>query len=124
MIAGCPKMIYPDDDNGEVLRRMEGHGDDLTKARNIDFSVVFPSESTAEGFAEHFRAQGFTVSAYFVEEMKEFPWNVNVVKHMVPSHKEIGDFESLLQGVADAIGGHNDGWGCFSEPSGGVHKGD
>jgi hypothetical protein len=110
-------MIYPEDDNGDVLRRMEEQGDDLTKARNIDFSVVFPVESGAERFAEHFRAQGFTASVYFAEEMKEFPWNVNVVKHMTPSHREIGEFENSLQEVSDTLGGHNDGWGCFSEPS-------
>ena len=109
-------MIYPDDDNGDVLRRLEGQGDDLTKSRNIDFSVVFPIESAAERFAKHFRAQGVTASVYFAEEMKEFPWNVNVAKNMTPSHQEISDFETLLQGVAETLGGHNDGWGCFSEP--------
>jgi hypothetical protein len=110
-------LIHPDDENGDVLRRMEEQGDDLDKARNIDFSVVFSVESTAERFAEHFRAQGFAASVYFSEKMKEFPWNVNVVKHMVPSHRGIGEFEASLQAVADPLGGHNDGWGCFSEPS-------
>jgi hypothetical protein len=110
-------MIYPDDDSGDALRRLEEGGDDLTQARNIDFSVVFPVESAAERFAGHFRAQGFAVEVYFVEEMKEFPWNVNVVKHMKPSHREIGEFETSLQEIADTLGGHNDGWGCFSEPS-------
>jgi hypothetical protein len=110
-------MIYPDDDNGDALRRLESHGDNLTRARNIDFSVVFSVESAAERFAEHFRAQGYVASVYFAEEMKEFPWNVNVVKHMIPSYQEIGDFETTLQEVADTLGGHNDGWGCFSEPS-------
>jgi hypothetical protein len=114
---GCQqKMNYPDDDNGDVLRRMEEDGDDLTRARNIDFSVVFPVESAAEKFAEHFRAQGLAAEVYFAETMKEFPWNVNVVNHMTPSHQEIGDFETSLQEVADSLGGHNDGWGCFSEP--------
>jgi hypothetical protein len=49
-------MIYPDDDNGDVLRRLEKQGDDLTRPRNIDFSVVFPVESAAKQFAEYFRA--------------------------------------------------------------------
>jgi hypothetical protein len=110
-------LIYPDDDNGDVLRRLEEQGDDLTKARNIDFSVVFPLESAAQDFARDLRELGFEASVYFAEEMKEFPWNVNVVRHMMPSHQEIGDFEDLLQGVAEPLGGHNDGWGCFSEPS-------
>ena len=108
-------MIYPNDENGDVLRRLETQGDDLTRARDIDFSVVFPVESAAERFAEHFRAQGYAASVYFAEAMKEFPWNVNVVKHMIPSHQEIGSFEASLQEVANTLGGHNDGWGCFSE---------
>jgi hypothetical protein len=110
-------MIHPDDDNGDALRRLEEQGDDLTKARNVDFSVVFPIESVAQRFEEHFRAQGSTASVYFSEEMKEFPWNVNIVKSMAPSHRKIGEFETSLQEVADALGGHNDCWGCFSESS-------
>jgi hypothetical protein len=108
-------LNHPGDDNGDALLRLEEQGDDLTIARHIDFSVVFPVESAAEQFAEHFRAEGFVASVYFAEEMKEFPWNVNVVKHVKPSYREIGNFERALQGVADTLGGHNDGWGCFSE---------
>lgn len=110
-------MIYPDDDNGDALRRMEAEGDNLTRPRNVDFTVVFPEESAAEGFAEHFRGQGYEASVELAETVKEFPWDVVVVKHMIPSHQEIGDFETTLQEVADTLGGHNDGWGCFSEPS-------
>jgi hypothetical protein len=109
-------MIYSDDDNSYALRRLEEQGDDLTRARDIDFSVEFPVESAADRFAEHFRAQGFVASVYFEETVQEFPWNVNVVKHMTPSHQEIGNFETTLQEVAETLGGRNDGWGCFSEP--------
>ena len=33
-------MEFPDDENGDVLRRMAANGDDLTRPRNIDFTVV------------------------------------------------------------------------------------
>jgi Regulator of ribonuclease activity B len=110
-------MIYPDDDNGDVLRRLEAAGDNLTLPRNVDFTVVFPEESAAERFAEHFREQGYAASVEFAETVKELPWDVVVVTYMTPSHQEIGDFETTLQKVADTLGGRNDGWGCFSEPS-------
>jgi hypothetical protein len=110
-------MIFPDDDNGDVLRRLEAQGDNLARPRNIDFTVVFPEEGVAERFAEHFRKQGYVVSVEFAQTVKELPWDVVVVKHMRPSHHEIGDFESTLQEFAGALGGRNDGWGCFSEPS-------
>jgi hypothetical protein len=110
-------MIYPSDANGDVLRRMQAQGDDLTNPRNIDFTVVFAGVISAEQFAGHFRALGHKVSVEATETDQDFPWDVVVVKHMVPSHEEITNFENLLQSVADGWGGHNDGWGCFSEPS-------
>jgi hypothetical protein len=109
-------MIYPDDDNGNVLRRMAAQGKDLTKTRNIDFAVVFANPSSAQQFAQHFREQGYVVSVEDTETEEDFRWDVIVVKHMVPTYEGITDFENLLQSVADSWGGHNDGWGFFSEP--------
>jgi hypothetical protein len=110
-------MIYPNDDNGDVLRRLEAQGDDLTQPRNMDFTVVFTDEDSAQRFSKHFQALGYATSVDFTQTKKEFPWDVVVVKHMTPTHQEIGDFEGLLEGVAEALGGYNDGWGCFGEPS-------
>ena len=109
-------MIYPNDDNGDVLRRMEAQGDDLTKPRNIDFSVVFADGNSAEQFAQHFRALGHGVSVKLTKTDPDLPWDVVVVQHMAPSYEGISDFENLLQSVADGWGGHNDGWGCFTKP--------
>ncbi len=108
-------MIHPDDDTGDVLRRMEAKGDTLTRPRDIDFTVVFRKQVSAEQYAEHFREQGFKVSVDGSDTEEEFPWDVVVVKHMIPSHQEIEDFEASLQAAADPLGGHNDGWGCITQ---------
>ena len=113
-------MIYPNDANGDALRRMEAQGDDLNRPRNIDFTVAFADARSAEQFAEHFRALGHEVSVEANETNQDFPWDVVVVQHMVPSYDAITSFENLLQSAAEGWGGHNDGWGCFSE-SGPVH---
>jgi len=110
-------MPFPDDANGDVLRRMEAKGDDLTQPRNIDFTVVFVDESSAEKLADHFRKLGYEISAKNAGTDPTLPWDVIVVRHMVPSHEGIRNFEGLLQSVADRWGGQNDGWGCFSGPS-------
>lgn len=94
---------------------MEAEGDDLTKPRNVDFNVAFPDGNSAEGFAKHFRALGHEVSVEAAESNQDLPWDVVVVKRMVPSHEAITSFENLLQSAADRWGGHNDGWGCFSQ---------
>ena len=110
-------MNYPDDASGDALRRMEAKEDDLSRPRNIDFTVVFPDENAAKQFANHFRALGHTVSVEPAGTVPEFSRDVLVVKHMAPSYQEIAAFEASLQRVADTLGGHNDGWGCFSERS-------
>lgn len=110
-------MIYPNDANGEALRRMEAQGDDLTRPRDIDFTVAFADANSAEQFAEHFRGLGHKVSVEPTEADPDFPWDAVVVQHIVPSYDGITNFEKLLQSIADGWGGHNDGWGCFSEPT-------
>lgn len=110
-------MLYPNDVNGDVLRRMEAKGDDLTRPRDIDFIVVFADASSAEQFAEHFRALRHKVSVQHTATDQDLPWDVRVVQHMASSYDGISDFEDLLQSVAEGWGGRNDGWGCFSGPS-------
>ena len=73
--------------------------------------MVFPNESAAKKFVEHL---GYAAWAELTETVEDFPWDVVVIKHIVPSHDEIGVFEDSLQRVAVNFGGHNDGWGCLS----------
>ena len=108
-------MQYPNDPNGDALRRMEAEGDDLTRPRKIEFTVVFPNENAATQFVDHFRALGFAISAERTGTVQDCPWDVIVVRQMVPTHAEIGAFEDSLQRVADNLGGRNDGWGSFSD---------
>lgn len=113
--------IFPDDENGRVLRNIAARGDDLTKARNIDFTVVFAQATSAEQFAEHFRGLGHKVTVEETGTEEGHPWDVVVVKHMVPTYEGITDFENDLQFVADRWGGYNvysktTGWGFFNEP--------
>jgi hypothetical protein len=109
-------VVFPNDENGDVLRRMQAAGDDLSRPRKIEFTVVFSTGISAERFAEHFQCLGYRVSVDFAETVENYPWDVVVTKEMQPSHAEIGNFEILLQSVADPLDGRNDGWGCLSEP--------
>jgi Regulator of ribonuclease activity B len=107
-------MKYPDDANGDVLRRMEEQGEDLSCPRNVEFTVVFPNESAAKQFADHFSTLGYAASVELTDTVENSPWDVVVVKRMVLSHEEIGAFEKLLENAAVNLGGRNDGWGCLS----------
>lgn len=106
---------FPDDENGDVLRRMHESGDDLSKAREVDFTVVLPDKAAAQEFGDHFHELGYKVSAEESKTVPELPWDVVVVKFMVPTHAGITQFEQELQAVASQVGGRNDGWGCFEQ---------
>ena len=97
-------MIHPNDASGDALRRLESDGDDLSRARDIDFTVVFPNDFTAEEFAGHFRKTGYKATIRFSQVEKSHPWDVVVVKHMIPSHSGITDVERELQEFADTLG--------------------
>ena len=108
-------MAHPNDDNGDALRRLETDGDDLSRPRDIDFNVVFPDESSAEAFAGQIRERGYRATVSLENVVETHPWGALVVKNMVPTHSEITEFEEDLQDLADALGGHNDGWGCIAQ---------
>jgi len=106
---------FPDDENGDVLRRMQGNGDSLAKPRNIDFTVAFPDEPSAEQFGAKIRHLGYEPSVNLTNSNPELPWDVVVVKYMLPSHEGITQFELELENIASRFGGSNDGWGCFNQ---------
>jgi len=94
---------------------MAQSGDDLSKARDIEFTVVLPNRAAAQKFGDHFHQLGYAVSAQRTRTVPELPWDVVVVKHMVPTYEGITAFEAELETVASRLGGRSDGWGCFSE---------
>lgn len=106
---------FPDDENGDVLRRMRESGDNVSAARDIDFTVVFATRDQVQEFGDHFHDLGYRVSAKQSGCVADLPWDVVVVKNMVPTHAAITAFEAELQSVAAPLGGRNDGWGCFEQ---------
>ncbi|GAA3766558.1 ribonuclease E inhibitor RraB [Terriglobus aquaticus] len=108
---------FPDDENGDVLRRMQAGGDDLQTARAVNFSVVFPTRTAAERFADTFRHSSFTVEVEEWDSQTGHNWDVTITRFMAPSHDAITAFEQELDELAAPLGGRNDGWGCFRLPA-------
>jgi len=106
------QATFPDDENGDVLRQMAEQGDNLEIPREIDFSVIFPTEEAALKFAVVLLRNGQKVSFSEYEEHDELPWQVQAHAYMVPSHDNISGYEGLLGEEAAPFAGQNDGWGC------------
>ncbi|HEY5807790.1 MAG TPA: ribonuclease E inhibitor RraB [Povalibacter sp.] len=106
---------FPDDENGDVLWQMLGNADNLSKPREIDFSVIFPTEEAAIQFAVHLLHNDQKVSFSAYEEHDELPWQVQVHPFMEPTHENITGFENQLGEDAAEFGGRNDGWGSMAQ---------
>jgi hypothetical protein len=111
------EKVFPvsENENGDVLFRMANNGDDLFKARDVNFSVVFQEREAAQQFADHFRKLGFEVEIAEPQGLTRRKHDVTVTINMVPSYESITNFEQQLESVAAPLGGKNDGWGCFQQ---------
>lgn len=106
-------LTFPNDANGDVLRRMQSQGDDLSKPRNIDFEFIFQTEPNAKSFAkEAAKVPGTKVKSSRYEERRM--WETTVTKHMLPTYENITNMEESLTRTAKLHDGEPDGWGCFA----------
>ena len=105
------RAMIPDDENGEVLKRMLDDGDDLSLERPVEFFHVFPDEAAAIAFAAAAAERPF-VSVDEPEVDEDDVWEVCVVRIMAPSHSAITALERELGELAETHGGFADGWGC------------
>jgi hypothetical protein len=103
---------FPNDENGDVLRRMEATGDDMTRSRLIDFSHLLPTEEAAHAFAKAVQKPELAITVEAIDGSDR--WDVTVSKMMAPSHADITSLETQLGDHAQALGGQADGWGCPS----------
>jgi hypothetical protein len=102
-------LDFPDDENGDVLRRMHDSGDDLAQSRMMDFCFAFPGRRQALVFAEFVDDRELEVCISYYEEREM--WQAIVKRHMIPVHREIMALKLALSAHAKSVGGEPDGWG-------------
>jgi hypothetical protein len=109
---------FPDDENGDVLRRMAAQGIDLVSPRIVDFEHCFPGEASARSFLS--AIDGTVLEARLIrpDPENERGWEVQCRERMVPTHDAITQTEARLAHVAARFGGYADGWGSLSNPDG------
>ena len=117
-MRGLQMAMIPDDENGQVLKRMLEDGDDLSRERGIEFFHVFADEDRANAFAEAAEALPDVV-VDSPESDDEGVWQVCVVRVMVPAHAAITALERELGELAETHGGFSDGWGSPMADDGG-----
>jgi len=102
---------FPDDENGNVLRRLAARGIDLVSPRVMDFEHCFPDRASAVRFYE--AIQGTVLEARIIQPDTEegSGCEVQCRQRMIPTHSAITETEERLAAVARRFGGYPDGWG-------------
>jgi len=107
---------YPNDSDGDALRRVAADGNDMSAPMPIDFPVVVPDEAQAKAFAAVAAAHAYRVELCPPEEGLE--WDVVCSRDLVPDYAEIVRIQHELTAMALPFGGYGDGWGTFGNSDG------
>lgn len=102
---------FPDDADGDVLRRLVESGNDLSQYMVIDFHVLVPDADAAEVLAELVKQAGFKPEVWQDEDSGAI--TVQCSKLMLPEYEALIDAQVELGRLAQPLGGEPDGWGTF-----------
>ena len=107
---------YPNDSDGDALRRLVAIGSDMSKPVDIDFQIAAPDEATAKRVADEAAKLGYRISIR--ESMPCCAWTCECTRTMLAEYDAIIAVQAELDAIARPLGGYADGWGTF----GNAHK--
>ena len=100
---------FPNDADGDALRRVVGDGSDLSKPMTVDFAIAVPDEASGHAVAGVASAAGYETSLSFYGD--EGSWTCYCTKVMIASYDNLIREQVRLQQLAEPHGGYADGWG-------------
>ena len=104
-------LSYPDDVDGEVLRRIADAGSDMSKPMLIDFQISVSDEASANAIAQAAAKLGYQTKIYRHEV--DDPWTTECSKEMLATHDGVISAQAELDALSKPFGGFSDGWGTF-----------
>ena len=103
---------FPNDADGEVLRRLAADGSDLSKPMFINFQVAVPDEIPAKALAALAEKLGYRVQVYDSPECT-LPWTCECSTRMLATYESVLAIQQELAEISKPFGGLPDGWGTF-----------
>jgi regulator of RNase E activity RraB len=107
---------YPNDSDGDALRRVEAGRSDMSIPMDIDFHVAAPDEGTAKRVADESAKLGYHIKIWFNDldgKRTSNAWTCQCTKLMVPTYEAIIAVQAELDAIAQPLGAYADGWGTF-----------
>ena len=101
---------YPDDADGNALRRVAAGGSNMSKPMDIDFQIAAPDEATAKRVAAVAIELGYRIRVYGGAYA---PWKCQITKSMIPTYDSLITAQAELDAIARPLGAYVDGWGTY-----------
>lgn len=111
-------MTFPDDENGEVLRRMEASNFDFSQPHEVEFFAVFRTRESADLVAREYledHRAGDKLVNIETRPAEVGGMELELVKRMIITHKAITEFEQRLALRVSKHDGYLDGWGVLQD---------
>jgi hypothetical protein len=111
-------LHFPDDENGDVLRRMADSDFPFEQPHDVDFYAVFPSHDDANLVARQLiggHDAGERLAAVKTAPHHRAGTELKVVKTMLVTHENVTAFETRLADLCRTHGGKLDGWGVLQD---------
>jgi regulator of RNase E activity RraB len=101
---------YPDDADGNALRRVAASGSNMSKPMDIDFQLAGSDEATARRVADEAAKLGYRTRVYGSTSV---PWKCQCTKSMIPTYASLLAAQAELDAIARPLGANTDGWGTY-----------
>lgn len=101
--------VFPEDEIGNILWQMQQNGDDLLNEREIEFSVLFPSQELALKFGQLLLENNQKLSFTPYEANEDLPWEITAYPHMPVTYDNVTSYQALLASSAAPLEGQCDG---------------
>ena len=101
--------LYPEDEIGNTLWQMNESGEDLISEREIEFSILFPSQELALKFGQLLLENNQKLSFTPSEAHPDLPWEITAYPQMPATYDNISSYQELLESSAAPFKGQFDG---------------
>jgi len=105
--------LFPNDNIGDTLWKMQQAGDDFDTVREVEFSVLFPSQALALQFGQLLLENNQKLSFTPFPDNTAMPWEITAYPEMSLSYENISAYQELLETSSAASQGQFDGFYCL-----------
>ena len=105
--------IFPKDSIGDSLWQINETAEDLNIIREVEFSVLFPSQTLALQFGQILLENSQKLSCTPFQENEALPWEITAYPEMQLSYENIMAYKELLETNSSSLQGVFDGFYCL-----------